>query len=166
MFEMYKEGFIPIINDKTCTTVSEMKLSNFCLEGFNIRNITNPIYSCNKCNNEKVLITDKNNISNCYERTDNLIYCLKGLNDDDNKKKCFECVSFAHLNEKTKICECNFDSFGIKNISCYKCDDEIRGNPGCVASVGCEYRIINDQLNCNKCKNDFFEYTKGQCFPF
>ena len=158
-----KEGFIQIINDLSCREISEIDLSNFCLEVINIGNITNPIYSCNKCNNENALITDINNISNCYERKDNLVYCVKGEIDNNNKKKCIECVSFAHLNE-SQICECNEDSFGSRNIACYKCDDEIKGNPGCIASEGCEYRIINDQLNCNKCKNDFYEYTKGQCF--
>ena len=154
-----------IVNDKICRKISEINLSSYCLEIINNGNISNPIFSCNKCNNETALITDiNNNISDCYERTNNLVFCFKG-NDYENKKICRECVSFAHLNETQQICECNYDSFGIRNIACYKCDDEIKGNPGCIASEGCEYIVTNDQLNCNKCKNDYFEYTKGQCFP-
>ena len=139
-----KEGFIQIINDKTCRAISTVNLSNFCLEVINIGNISNPIYSCIKCSNENALITDIKNISDCYERKDNLAYCLKGKVDDKDIKKCIECISFSHLNENTNICDCNYDSFGVRNKTCYKCDDEIKGNPGCIDSEGCEYKISND----------------------
>ena len=160
-----KEGFIPIINDKVCRTNDEIKLSSFCLEVINIGNITNPIYSCSKCHDESAKIIDYNyyNITNCFEREDRLAYCLEGIKDRDFNYTCIKCVQNANLTENN-ICNCNTDSFGIRNLSCYKCDDLERGNPGCLASEGCEYRIINDQLNCNKCKSDYFEYTKGQCF--
>ena len=158
------EDFIPIINDKTCRKTNEINLSNNCLEGINIGNETDPIYTCSKCDNKSALITNLNNISNCYERSDNLVYCSKGKIDNKDNKICTECVSLAHLNKSNEICECNSDSFGIRDLFCYKCDDENKGNPGCVSSEGCEYRIINDQLNCNKCKSNYFEYTKGQCF--
>ena len=78
--------------------------------------------------------------------------------------KCNKCVSLTHLNESNQICECNSDSFGIRNLFCYKCDDEVKGNPGCIANDGCEYRIQNDQLNCNRCKSNYFEFSEGQCF--
>ena len=161
-----RNDFSQIINDNTCRKLTEIKLSNNCLEVLNIGNETNPIYSCNKCNNETALITNINNINDCYERSDYLSYCLKGSIDINDNILCDECVSFALLknsNEK-RICECNYDSFGIKNKFCYKCDDENKGNPGCIADEGCEYRPANDQLNCNKCKPDYFEFNKGQCF--
>jgi len=160
------EDFIPIINDKTCRKTNEINLSNNCLEGINIGNETDPIYKCNKCDNKSALITNLNNISDCFERSDNLVYCSKGEIDDKDNKICTECVSLAHLNKLNgiQICECNSDSFGVRDLFCYKCDDENKGNPGCVSSEGCEYKIINNQLNCNKCKSNYFEYTKGQCF--
>ena len=123
------EDFIPIINDKICRKTSDINLSNYCLEGINIGNKSNPIYSCNKCNNETALITDLNNISNCFERNGNLVYCLKGKINNENNKICTECVSLANLNtiNESQICKCNSDSFGVRNLFCYKCDDQIKG---------------------------------------
>ena len=166
IYECFKcnKDFIPIINDKTCRKPSEINLSNKCLEGINLGNISNPIYSCNKCNNETTLITELYNISNCFERSNMLTYCLKGKIDIYGNITCEQYVPSAHLNESNQICECDHDSFGINNLFCYKCDDPIKGNPGCESEEGCEYRIANNQLNCNKCKNNFFEFTKGQCF--
>ena len=146
------EDFIPIINDKICRKTNEINLSNKCLEGINIGTESNPIYTCNKCDNKSVLITNLNNISDCYERSDNLVYCSKGKIDDKNNKICTECVSSAHLNKsnEVQICEYNSDSFGVRNLFCYKCDDENNGNLGCVSSEGCD---------------NYYEFTKGQCFP-
>ena len=158
------KDFIPLINDKTCRKISEINLSNKCIEAVNIGSVIDPIYSCNKCNNETALITGLNNINNCFERTNNLVFCLKGKINNNNNKICTECVSFANLNNSKQVCECNSDSIGERNIFCYKCDDEILGNPGCLASEGCEYRIGNNQFICNKCKSNYFEFTKGQCF--
>ena len=73
-----KENFILIINDNICRKTSDINISNYCLEVIYIADLLNPIYSCNKCHNETVLISDLNNIGNCYERADNLVYCLKG----------------------------------------------------------------------------------------
>ena len=157
------EGFIPIINDKTCRNASEISLSNNCLEGINIGNESDPIYSCNKCSNENAIISNSKNINDCFNRVDSLIYCLKGEVDTEGNNICTECVPLAHLNG-SHFCECNSDSFGVRNLFCYKCDDENRGNTGCIASEGCIYKISNDQLNCNKCKSNYFEFTKGQCF--
>ena len=106
-----KEEFIPILNDKICRKPSEINLSIYCLEGINIGNISYPIYSCNKCNNETALITDLNNISNCFERTNNLIYCSKGKMEPSEDMICEECVSLAYLNEVNQICECENNSF-------------------------------------------------------
>ena len=157
-----QKDFIPLLNDKTCKKRSLLSLSNECLEAINIGTELNPIYSCNKCNNETVLLTKSNNISDCVGRSDNLAYCTKAKEEIDENKICIECVSQAHLSQS--ICECDDDSFGFKNLACYKCDDETKGNYGCDAKEGCTYRPGIGQLNCNKCKNGFFEYTKGQCF--
>ena len=156
-----KEDFIFVVNDKNCRKLSEINLDDFCLELINLGNETNPLYSCSKCHNEKVRITNKNNISDCYDRTDNLVYCIEGEKDDNSNLNCTKCVQNAHLNNK---CECDYDSFGYRDLFCYKCDDINHGNPGCVSSEGCIYKSSNDQLDCNQCKSDFFNYTKGQCF--
>ena len=157
-------NFIPLINDKTCINPSNNNLSNKCLEAINIGNDSNVIYSCNKCN-DSFLITNINNRSNCFERNENLSYCEKGKITESGDIICTECVSFAHLKQlnQISICECDYDSFGINNLSCYKCDDEIKGNPGCLAEKGCEYIPENEKLICKKCKDDYFESTKGQC---
>ena len=157
------EEFIPILNDKACRKTDEINLSRNCLEAINIGNESNPIYSCNKCNNENAIISNSNNINDCFERINNLVYCFKGEIGSKNNSICTKCVSFATLN-LNQICECNSDSFGYRNLFCYKCDDENKGNLGCEAQEGCVYKISNDQLNCNKCKNNYFEFTKGQCY--
>ena len=47
---------------------------------------------------------------------------------------------------------------------CYKCNDTKLGHPGCDLSEGCDYYPPNQQLNCKKCKEGYFEYIEGQCF--
>jgi len=56
-----KKEFIPLINGKICKSRTVISLSNECLEAINIGTELNPIYSCNKCNNETVLLTKLNN---------------------------------------------------------------------------------------------------------
>ena len=136
-------------------------MNGYCLEAINLGNETNPLYSCSKCHNETARITNKNNISDCYNRTENLVYCIEGKINENSIKNCIKCVKNAHLNSN---CECDNDSFGFRNIFCYKCDDSNKGNPGCLSSEGCIYKISNDQLDCNQCKSDYFSYSKGQCF--
>ena len=85
--------------------------------------------------------------------------------ENNGNNICTECVSLAHLTEENSECQCDYNSFGFKNLACYKCDDENYGNPGCEAEEGCEYRPQNEQINCHKCKSGFYEYTYGQCFP-
>ena len=84
-----------------------------------------------KCNNETAIITNLNNISDCFERKENFSYCEEGKVTESGDIICTKCVSFAHLNEsnQSSICECDYDSFGIKNLFCFKCDDEIKGDP-------------------------------------
>ena len=155
-------GYIPIINDKICKKPKELNLSNDCLEAKNIGTEEKPIYSCIKCNDYTANITNSKNINNCYERDGELAYCLEGIIDKNNNIKCTKCITNGHF-KKTNICECNSDSFG-KYGQCYKCNDSSYGNIGCEPSKGCKYSPSNDQLTCNQCKNDFYEYTKGECF--
>ena len=159
------KGFIPLINDKTCKVRSILGLSDFCLEAINIGDDSNPIYSCNQCNNETVLLTGVDGISDCAERSGSLAYCLKAKEDNNGNNICTECVSLANLSEENPECKCDYNSFGFINLFCYKCDDENYGNPGCEVEEGCEYRPQNEQINCHKCKSDFYEFTYGQCFP-
>ena len=87
-----KKEFIPLINGKICKSRTVISLSNECLEAINIGTELNPIYSCNKCNNETVLLTKLNNISDCTERTDSLAYCTKAKEENGNNLKCLDCV--------------------------------------------------------------------------
>ena len=166
-YECFKcqSSFSYIKNDKICKKSSETNLSKYCLEIVNFGDILNPIYSCNKCHNDTVLIIDSNNNrGDCYERSDNLVYCLKGIKYGDNNLLCTECIEFSHLNENNSICECDYGCFGINNLSCYKCDDKIKGNSGCLPNEGCTYVPKDSRIICNKCKNNYFEYDKGQCY--
>ena len=151
--------------DKSCKPLSLLRLSDYCLEAINIGNEVNPIYSCNQCNNETVLLTGLNGRSDCVERSGDLSYCIKAKEENNGNIVCTECVSLAHLTEENSEWQCDYDSFGFKNLFCYKCDDEYYGNPGCEIEEGCDYRPQNEQINCHKCKSDYFEFTYGQCFP-
>ena len=160
----YSNEFIMVTNEKICKESYKMNLMN-CYEAQNIGTEKNPIYSCIKCYNNSAKIIDKDNRTNCYSRNyNNLSYCLEGAIDETSEVKCTECVSNAHLNS-SGICECNSDSFGKYYELCYKCDDINNGIPGCNAEKGCSnYFYSNDQLNCNECKDGYFQYDKGQCY--
>ena len=165
----YYYYYIMIINEKRCKTQSEMDLMN-CYEAINIGTEANPIYSCNKCyDNTAKIISRENNRTNCYSRdyrileTYFLAYCLEG-EEDNNNIKCKKCVDNANF-KNNDICECNPYSFGSRYYQwCYKCDDKNYGNPGCNLEKGCNYYFSNDQLNCNQCKDGYFNFTEGQCY--
>ena len=55
----------------------------------------------------------------------------------------------------SKLCE--DDSFFLHS-SCFKCDDILFGNPGCLSSSKCN--IKNNQLNCSECKKAIFNHHK------
>lgn len=154
---------IQITNDKTCRKLDEIGLSLDCLEVENLGSIENPIYSCKKCKNFTAHIKiNSKGVKNCYPRSDYFSFCLEG-EIKNGSNICNKCVENAEKNS-TGICNCNYDSFGKYNQWCYKCDDRNYGNLGCDAEKGCTYFHSNDELNCNKCKNGYFEYTRGQCF--
>ena len=120
-------------------------------------------YSCAKCNSDYTKVLNiSTNINKCYERENNLEYCLEAKLIENGNFICTKCVENAVLKEN--VCSCSPNSFSEDTKFCYKCNDPNKGNPGCEETEGCEYFSANDQLNCNKCKNGYFEYTKGQCF--
>ena len=171
-YECYtcKPEFIPILNDKNCRLPQIAGLKSDCREANNIGNQSFPIYSCLSCKRkENVNVTDYRGANDCYERINELVYCLKAIKDIEGNLQCIKCIGnfkfiFSEIYNKT-ICDTNCE-FGYfkKHFWCHKCDDKKIGNPGCVAEKGCEYFSSNDQLNCNECKVGYFNYTYGQCF--
>jgi len=158
-----KEGFIYITNNKTCENYYDIELS-YCLEAEKLGTFDFPLYSCKRCSSDYVLVTNNSTkINECSDRIGNLSYCLEGIIDKNDNIICTKCVNHATLNS-SGICECNYDSFAKSQEWCYKCDDEIEGNPGCNAEKGCSYLHPNNELDCNECKEGYFKYTHGQCF--
>ena len=161
-----KDGFIKAKNENSCINLTKQNLSQSCLEVEKLGEVKTPLYSCSKCpNNYYLILNDSDKIKNCVEINQDspqLPYCLEGKGLNINNINCTKCVEHATL--KDNICICNSDSFGYKNLSCYKCDDEKRGNSGCNATLGCKYFPFIDELDCNECKEGYFKYSKGQCF--
>ena len=153
-----KDKFISVISDKSCLSLGSEGLSIQCLEA----EIIGDKYSCTKCTNGYILVNNiDEGIKNCYEKSGDFSFCSEGK-IESGVNICTKCVENANLN--SNHCSCNSDSFSKNTYSCYKCTDEKQGNPGCEASEGCTYVVSNDQLNCNKCKDGYFEFTEGQCF--
>ena len=164
-YECYycKNDFAKVKNEKRCIKHIEENLSSYCLEVENINMSENPLYSCSKCpDNYDFVITNSNRVKNCYERKDELSYCLEGKIENE-KNICEKCVENAKLTQENK-CECNFGFFGYNDLYCYECDYDIYENQGCDASKGCNYDLSNDELVCNECKEGYFKNTNGQCF--
>ena len=164
-YECYqcKRNFMQVKNEKKCINLQEKNLSSNCLEVEYINKEEKPLYSCSKCPDNFAFVTiNSNGVKDCYERKNNLAYCLEGKIENENNI-CTKCVEHAILTKENK-CECNFGTFGYNNSFCYECDDKIHGNPGCVSSKGCNYILANDELDCNECKEGYFNYTKGQCY--
>ena len=59
----------------------------------------------------------------------------------------------------SKLCE---DGSFFLYSSCFKCDNILFGNPGCLSSSKCI--IKNNQLNCGECKEGYFQSSQG-CSP-
>ena len=163
-----KENFMIIKGENICRNIAEINLSLDCLEITNIGTTENPIYSCDECNSNFSLIALQINstyIKDCYNRNknNNLSYCLSGEIDENGNFICDKCVENAIMNDNS-ICKCNSGYFGKNSQWCYKCDDELYGNPGCNADEGCKYIHITNEINCNECIEGYFEYSKGKCY--
>ena len=159
--ECYND-YLFIYNNKLCKYKWEIDISSDCLEAKKIDTSDESIYSCSKCSYDSALMTTKDNgKKDCYAKENTLIYCSEGKIDEDDKYICTKCEQNTALNSDG-ICEINLGYF-IKNNKLYKCDDEKEGNSGCVAEKGCNY--INNKLNCNECKEGYYQYTDGRCLP-
>ena len=156
------ETFIKVINQKKCINTTDFGLYA-CFEAENIGTEQNPIYSCTKCASNHFLLKNKNNQVTCGYRSGKLSYCQEGKAIEKYKEECTQCSPNSHFNN-SKICNCDTGYFGQNDWYCYKCDDIIYGNPGCLAEKGCTYNRENSQLNCNQCKDEYFNYTEGQCY--
>ena len=144
--------YIPVITDQSCTPRME-----YCLEAERLEEGI----SCAKCSENYTLVEDvSTRIKSCYTRQGNLSYCLEGK-IEEGIYSCTKCVNNSALSGNK--CSCNSDSFSKDSIWCYKCNDYKQGNPGCDESYGCKYYPANDELDCKKCKEGYFEATQGQC---
>ena len=153
-------SIIMIKNKKICKNWDEINLYN-CYEVEDIGEIY-PIYSCTKCKYNYAKIYD-GEITKCLFRSGRLSFCLEGIyNSSNHQYNCTKCVPNADLNS-SYLCQPDSDSFCRDNW-CYKCDNEAKGNIGCIAEKGCTYYITNNQLNCKECKEGFFSYAEGQCY--
>ena len=157
--------FALIMNDKVCEYKYKIRLSSYCLEYENLGTIEKPLYSCNKCENNMILTTINSTINqkDCYIKSDNLLYCLEGIINEEGNYICTQCANHSSINIYN-ICECNNGFFGKYNGLCYSCDDKKVGNPGCLAEKGCNYYYLDNQLYCNECKEGYINYTRGQCY--
>ena len=159
-----RDGFIQIVNDKTCRKIKEIGISSYCFEVENLGTPNNSLYSCTKCQNGTTHVEFKSNgKKDCYSRSNNFHYCIEGEIEENGKHLCTKCVELASINNSS-LCDCNFDSFGKNNELCYKCDDKNIGIEGCLASKGCNYIHSNNQLDCNQCEKGYFKYSTGQCY--
>lgn len=158
-----KQEYIPITNEHKCRYPSEINLNDYCLQAEKVELENGSNYSCSRCQIPYKKTKKLNKIVDCLY-SNNLDYCSNGEKDLNDKTICTECVKNAYFNRKKSVCQCNNDSFSIDEHFCYKCDDEIHGNPGCNATDGCQYNELNDLLSCNKCKNDYVSYDEGQCY--
>ena len=124
--------------------------------------VTKNDYECLQCGDDYFYVVDN---KNCQEKeTHDLSFCLEGKIGEEGNYICTKCVKHASLNDNGK-CECDKDSFSKDNNYCYKCDDIKEGKYKCLAEKGCTYisPYSDEQLECNECKEGYFEYKKGQC---
>ena len=153
-----------IINEFVCKLPSEIGLNEYC---FNATKIEDKYY-CENCKLDiYVLITHYNGMKDCYIRDGNLVNCLEATQDENGNRQCTKCIYNYPLiwsdDYNQTICDnkCAFGFFfRIQSKWCYKCDEESPiGNPGCNASLGCDYYSSGNQLNCYGCKVGYFLQT-------
>ena len=166
-------GYIYISDEKKCLTPTEINLNSNCSEAKNIGTEDNPKYTCLKCTlntlNTYIKITDPQNIANCESPNEQLNNCLEANKDENENIECTKCNYNLDLYYDTtynkNVCSklCEDDSFFLYK-SCFKCDDLLFGNPGCLSSSKCNIDTFNNHLRCNQCKEGYFKKNQ-ECFP-
>ena len=157
-------NYIYITNDKVCREPTKIKLSEDCTHAQNLGTKENPKYSCTTCKSN-IPIYNKEGIMNCYPRNGVLQYCQNGIIDEEGNLNCTKCLYnlpfvWSEIYNQT-ICDskCSFGYF-FREYWCYECDHNTKGNPGCIASKGCNYTSSNDQLDCAECKPGYYLFGK------
>ena len=150
------------LNEAICKYPSDFGLNDFCQDIENLGTSQKPLYSCAVCQSESVIVTTniKDKTKDCHYRDGNLSFCVEGKIDENGNNICTKCIEHATLNS-SGICKCNSDSFA-KNGKCYKCDDKVEGNIGCIASKGCYFNNSIYNLVCNECKKGYY-LQNGKC---
>ena len=74
----YDNNFIMVVNDKICINQWEL---DYCEEAENLGTKDEPKYSCRKCRDYSAKINSQDNIIKCSGRYENLIYCLKAVEE-------------------------------------------------------------------------------------
>ena len=158
--------YIYISNEKKCLEQKNTNLGFGCSKAINIGTQENPIYTCINCLvDELVKIKDTQNITYCGF-SENLINCLEATKDENGKIECTKCNYNLDLYYDKKhnqtICSklCEDDSFFLYS-SCFKCDDILYGNPGCLSESKCSIDAYNNQIDCNECKEGYYESFEG-----
>ena len=158
--------YIYISNEKKCLEQKDTNLGFGCSKAINIGTQENPIYTCINCLvDELVKIKDTQNITYCGF-SENLINCLEATKDENGKIECTKCNYNLDLYYDKKhnqtICSklCEDDSFFLYS-SCFKCDDILYGNPGCLSESKCSIDAYNNQIDCNECKEGYYESFEG-----
>ena len=117
------------------------------------------LFNCNKCYYGYALYYSK-----FFGR-----YICQNIKGGVIRKKEISKDIFDDINEKVNATEektCNKDYlFTPDGKYCYKCDNEIIGNPGCKG--GCSYSLErNDIIKCESgCKTGYIEASEGICAP-
>ena len=140
-------------------------LSNNCDYATNLGTTENPKYSCiNSKNNNASKVIKNEGIIDYLPQENELIRCSEAK-EDNGKLYCTKCINnypFIWSNEYNQdICDdkCSIDSF-LKNNWCYKCNDSNNGNEACNSEKGCNYNHDNNEVYCNECKIEYFNYLK------
>ena len=135
--------------------------------------LDNNKYKCTSCSNYNFVFIE--NQYKCVDNTnssDEYIYgCINATyNTNKGRYECNQCKLFyTHIsnekkclyydkiqNQTTHSKLCGDDSFFLYS-SCFKCDDILFGNPGCLSSSKCFFNTYYNQIECNECKEGYFE---------
>ena len=164
-----QHNLILVSNEKRCKYYSDLGLSSGCLEAESIKSKDSTIYSCLSCRSNYLnLSLGSTSQIDCFYRNGNFSLCSEGTVDENKENQvCTKCIKNAELNSITNICTCAFDSF-LRDERCYKCDDPVNGNKGCLASKGCDYSTYHN-LYCNECKEGYYntsdDTSYNECLP-